>query len=76
LVSKYSQIVEAYFAVPGRPSGRYALAVDHGAFVRNLTDIRAADKKLNMLLNSACDGADMLTDSLFERKKKPEKSGF
>ena len=56
--------------MPGRPSGRYELEVDHCAFVRNLVDIRAAGKKLNMLLNSACDGADALTDSLFERIKR------
>lgn len=70
MVSEYPQIAEVYFAVPGRPSGRYALDADHGAFVRNLADIRAAGKKLNMLLNSACDGADTLTDSLFERIKR------
>lgn len=70
MVSEYPQIAEVYFAVPGRPSGRYALDADHGAFVRNLADIRAAGKKLNMLLNSACDGADALTDSLFERIKR------
>ena len=56
--------------MPGRPSGRYELEVDHGAFVRNLVDISAAGKKLNMLLNSACDGANALTDSLFERIKR------
>ena len=56
--------------MPGRPSCRYELEVDHGAFVYNLADIRAAGKKLNMLLNSACDGADALTDSLFERIKR------
>lgn len=58
LVVNYPQIAEAYFAVPGRPSGRYELEADHGAFVRNLADIRAVGKKLNMFLNSACDSAD------------------
>lgn len=70
LVANYPQIAEVYFAVPGRPSGRYELEADHGAFVRNLAGIRAAGKKLNMLLNSACDGVDALTDSLLERIKR------
>ena len=33
LVANYPQIAEVYFAVPGRPSGRYELEVDHGVFV-------------------------------------------
>lgn len=67
-----------YFAVPGRPSGRYELQADHARFVTNLKAIRKAGKALNMLLNSACDGADALTDALFERIKRDVKalSGF
>lgn len=74
LVSEYPQIAEVYFAVPGRPSGRYALETDHAGFIRNLRAVREKGRKLNMLLNSACDGADALTDALFERIKRDIRS--
>lgn len=39
-------------------------------FITNLSAVRSAGKKLNLLLNSACDGADALSDALFERIKR------